>query len=397
MESYDLLLKNGTLIDPSSGIQAAMDVAFANGLVAACNPDINPSMSRRTIDCQGAYVVPGMIDMHVHTYWGVSHYGIERPDACCIARGATTIIDPGSAGADTFNGFRKYVVDQLDTRAFALINVSCLGMISFDFGEAVLPAALSIEKALETIEAHRDVIVGVKVRLGEESQGPERDAGLKALDIARNIADRSGLLLMVHPLDAYCDNLDDILNVLTAGDILTHTFHRYGCGILDENKRVREAVWNAQQKGIIFDVGHGMASFCWDVAEAAVAQGFWPDTISTDLHIYNQNGPVFDLVTTIGKFLHLGMPLEDAIKAVTLNPAQAIGKADFLGTLKNSAAGDAVVFSLEEGHFDLFDGTGEMVNGKWEFYNGTGKRRVAQRIMRVANVVKDGKLYVAKS
>lgn len=320
MTTYDLLLKNGMIIDPARRIHSVMDVAFSGGKVVVMDTGLSETAAHRTIDCSGAFVAPGMIDLHVHAYWGVSNYGLENPDTYCITRGATTILDPGSAGADTFQGFKKYVIDKMDTRIYVLINVSSLGMISFDIPELVFMDALNVKKALKVIEENRDVIVGVKVRLGAESQTGAEETGLEPLEIAREIADHSGLTLMVHPLEAFCDSIDDILPYLKAGDILTHTFHRYRCGVLDDEKRIRDSVIEARKRRVIFDVGHGMASFSWEVAEASASQGFWPDTISSDLHAYNFKGPVFDLATTASKFLHLGMPIHDVVAALTIAP-----------------------------------------------------------------------------
>ena len=135
MSKYDLLLKNGMVIDPSQHIHAVMDVAFIGGTVGAIENDLSETTSHQTVDCSGAFVAPGMVDLHVHAYWGVSHFGLKNPDAYCVARGATTVIDTGSAGADTFPGFKKYVIDKMDTRIYAFLNVSSLGIISFNIPE----------------------------------------------------------------------------------------------------------------------------------------------------------------------------------------------------------------------------------------------------------------------
>ena len=163
---------------------------------------------------------------------------------------------------------------------------------------------------------------------------------------------RSRLPIMVHPQDAWCESLDDILAVMRGGDILTHCFHGLSHGILDADGRVRRSVHEAMERGVIFDVGHGAGSFSWQVAERTLKQGVEPQTISSDLHAQNVNGPVYDLATTVTKFLHLGFPLETALHKVTATPAQVIRMADEIGTLRVGAWGDAVVFELEEGRFD---------------------------------------------
>ncbi len=390
---YELVLKNGTLIDPSQGLYGKKDVAFAEGKVAAIENDISESNAKEIIDCFGYQVAPGFVDLHVHTFWGVSHYGIDNTDKYCLAKGATTVVDTGSAGADTYRGFKRYVIERSKTRMFGMINIARNGMLNFDIGESVIIESLNVEKAAEMVEENRDTIVGVKVRLTEANVNPK--AGLLPLYRARDLADKVNLPIMVHPMDALCDSIDDILAVLRVGDIFTHCFHRDRCGILDDKRKIFDSVWKSMKKGVVFDVGHGMGSFIWNIAEPAFEQGFRPNVISTDLHIYNFNGPVFDLATTASKFLYLGMSLGDVIERVTLAPAKAIRKQDKLGTLKVGACGDAVVFKIKEGSFDLFDGTGEKIVDKWVLHNGTGEKRVGNQLIVPVKVIRNGQVYIS--
>ncbi len=354
---YDLLLKGGTLIDPAQGIHDVQDVGLAAGRVSEVGADLPAALAREVVDCSGRIVAPGMIDLHVHVYPGVSHFGIE-PDHHCLARGVTTAVDAGSAGADTFPGFRKYVIDVSATRLYANLNISALGMISPRIGELDDLRYADVSRAVATVEQHRDVILGIKVRLTANSIVSE-EAGLKPLYLAREAADAVGLPIMVHPSGAWADSLDEILGVLKAGDIVTHCFHGKGCGILDEHGCVRRAVHAARERGVRFDVGHGLGSFKWGVAERALQQGFLPDTISSDLHVYNVDGPVFDLATTVTKFVHLGMPVDDALARVTAAPARSLHMADEIGTLKPGAWGDVVVFEQREERCALVDSEGE--------------------------------------
>jgi dihydroorotase len=377
MAVYDLLLQGGTLLDPAQAIHAPRDVAFANGRVATVAETIDPANAQEVMDCAGYTVAPGLIDLHVHVFPGVSHYGIE-PDPHCIAKGVTTAMDAGSAGADTFPGFRKYVIEASATRLFATLNISSQGMLNAEIGELHDIRFANVPRALQTIEANRDRILGVKVRLTKHSLVSE-EAGIRPLHLAREAADAAGLPIMVHPQDAWTDSLDDILAVMGKGDILTHCFHAMPCGIFDDNRRIRPAVWEAVERGVVFDVGHGAGSFDWGVVESALAQGFLPQTISSDLHIYNVNGPVFDLATTVAKFLHLGLSLDDALAKVTTVPAQVMGMADAIGTLKVGAWGDAVVLAVEEGSFPLVDSAG---------VTRTGRRMLSPRA-----VIRQGKVY----
>ena len=380
MHNYELLIKNGTLIDAAQGIHARQDIGFANGHVAAVSDDIPISKAREVLDANGCFVTPGLIDLHVHVFYGVSHFGIE-PDSTCLARGATTVVDAGSAGADTFPGFRKYVIDVSDTRILAQLNISSQGMLTQEIGELENPDYADVGKACRMIEAHRDIILGVKVRLTRESIVGAR-AGMLPLHRAREAADAAGLPLMVHPQDAWCQSIDDILAVMGKRDILTHCFHDMPCGILDENGEIRDSVHAALERGVIFDVGHGAGSFSWDVANKAMAQGVEPTTISSDLHVYNVDGPVYDLVNVVNKFLYLGMPLDDALAKVTSVPADTILMPGEVGTLAVGAWGDAVVFELREGAFELVD--------------ARGQSRIGTQKLEPIVVVKSGRVYRQK-
>ena len=375
--AYDLLIRGGTLVDPAQNIHANKDVAFSNGVVAEVGDDLSKTDAQEVLDASGCLVTPGMIDLHVHVFYGVSHYGIE-PDPTCLAKGATTVVDAGSAGADIFPGFRKYVIDVSETRIFAQINISSQGMLTQEIGEFEIPEYADVDKACAMIEKHRDVILGVKVRLTKHSIVSER-SGMIPLHHAREAADAAGLPIMVHPQDAWCDSLDDILAVMGERDIVTHCFHGSRCGILDDDGKVRKSVHEAMERGVVFDVGHGAGSFSWDTVETAMSQGVAPQTISSDLHIYNLNGPVHDLANVVTKFLHLGMSLDDAIAKVTSVPAEVILMSDKIGTLAPGAWGDAIISELREGEFQLMDSRGEARTSRQNFVPVT--------------VVKGGRVY----
>jgi dihydroorotase len=251
-------------------------------------------------------------------------------------------------------------------------------MVSAAVGELEDLRYASVPKAVAMIERHRDVILGVKVRL-TRNQIVSAQAGMRPLYLAREAADAVHLPIMVHPQEAWCASLDDILAVMRDGDILTHCFHGLSHGILDGEGRVRRSVHEAVERGVIFDVGHGRGSFSWQVAERAMRQGVQPQTISSDLHAYNVNGPAFDLATTVSKFLHLGLPLEEALRKVTATPAATMGMAGRIGTLRAGAWGDAVAFELREGAFNLEDSHGEV---------RVGRQRLVPKI-----VVRGGRLH----
>ena len=359
---YDLLLHGGTLLDPARSMRLRNDVAFSGGRVAVIDDSIPTTQAAECLDCTGKFVSPGWIDLHVHVFAGVSHYGIP-PDPYCISKGVTTAVDAGSAGADTFAGLRQYVLDSNETRLYAFLNIASQGMISIEIGELEDIRWANVQKALKCAEDHRDRIVGIKVRLTRGHVVSEA-SGMKPLHLAREAADALGLPLMVHPQAAWCESLDDILAELKAGDILTHTLHGHAAHtIFDDNGTVRQSVRTAREQGVIFDLAHGVGSFYWEIAERAAEQGFWPDVISSDLHVYNFDGPVFDLATTMSKFLRLGLPLEAVIRRATTTPARIIGREEELGTLSVGAAGDTVVFDVQQGEFEFQDSDGQYRTG----------------------------------
>jgi dihydroorotase len=254
-----------------------------------------------TVDASGLVLVPGLVDLHTHLYEGVSHYGID-PDANCLRRGVTTAVDAGSAGAQTFPGFRRYVIERAQTRVLAFLHVAVQGMITTLVGELEDLRWASPEQAVARAREHPDVIVGVKVRLGYQMVGD--DPG-PALRLARQASEELGLPLMVHIIDMRRP-IGWLLRHLGEGDIVTHCFHANEGGILGPFGRLDPAVARARARGVLFDVGHGAGSFAFSVAKAAFAQDFPPDTVSSDLHAHNVAGPVYDQATTLSKLLHCG-------------------------------------------------------------------------------------------
>jgi dihydroorotase len=304
-------------------------------------------------------------------------------DPNCVAKGVTTVLDAGSAGAHTFPGFRRYVIDIAQTRVRALLNISVVGQSTHSpdnpHGELLDLRYANPGLAVRTIERHRDVILGIKIRLSRDIAG---DNDLKALHLAREAADAVKLPMMVHIGDTHTPLLD-ILPVLRGGDVITHCFHGREGGILDERGRILPAVRTAVGRGVHLDVGHGAGSFLFEVAEKALAQDLLPGTISSDLHQFNIHGPVFDLATTLSKFLLLGLTLEQVIARVTTHPAQTFGFEAGLGTLREGAEADVSVFALQEGDFTFTD--------------SLGRRRVGHRKLSPVATVKSGRLYGAAS
>jgi len=376
--AYDLLIRGGHVIDPSQNLSTVTDVAIAAGKVARVAPNISAGLARQTLDARGKIVTPGLIDVHVHVYDGVAPLGIPA-DPNCIAKGATTVVDAGSSGAHTFPGLRQYVVRMAETRVFALLNISVIGQstLSTDnpFGELLDLRYANPKLAIRTIEQNRDVIMGVKIRLTKNIAG-EHD--LRALALAQEAAQAVNLPLMVH-IGGSHSPVSAIVSRLRKGDLITHSFRGGDGGILDNRDRVLPEVRKAMENGVLLDVGHGAGSFSFQTAEATFREQIYPGTISSDVHQFNVDGPVFDLATTLSKFLLLGMSLEEVVRRATWNPAQAFPFPHHPGTLKTGAVGDAAVFEMRE--------------GKWEFTDSLGATRTGNRKLTPVATVKAGRVY----
>lgn len=375
---YDLLIKGGRLVDPAAGLSAERDVAISGIKIGRVAHSIAETEARQVLNARGKIVTPGLIDIHVHVYDGVAPLGIPA-DPNCIAKGVTTVVDAGSAGAHTFPGLRRYVINVVDTRVYALLNISVIGQSSMStdnfWGELLDLRYANPGLAIRTIEKNRDVILGVKVRLSRPIAG---DHDLAALRLAREAADAVRLPLMVHIGDTHSP-LKDILAMLSKGDVVTHCFRGGEGGILDQNARVLPEVRAAVERGVHLDVGHGAGSFSFRTAETALKQELLPGTISSDLHQYNVNGPVFDLATTLSKFLHLGLTMEQVIERAATNPANTFGFPEGLGTLREGAEADVAVFHLAEGDF--------------EFVDTEGQKRLGHRKLMPIATVRAGRTY----
>ena len=357
----DLILKGGRVIDPSQGIDAVMDVGFKAGKVAAVSAALVPG-SAELRDVSGLIVSPGLIDLHTHVYWGGTSLGIDA-DEFCRTSGVTTSVDTGSAGPGNFAGFRKHVIERSEVRILAYLHVSHAGIYGFSntvmVGESEDLRLMDPVTAAEVAGKNRDVIVGIKVRVGRHASG---DQGAAPLDIALQVADEVGMPLMCH-IDEPPPSYEEVIAKLRPGDVLTHAFRPFPNAPCTAQGTVRPAVLAARKRGVLFDIGHGMGSFSYKTARAMLANGFLPDTISSDVHALCINGPAFDLVTTLSKFLCLGMSLNEVIKASTENAAFALKRPE-LGSLKPGSAGDATILSVDDGQFDYVDATGEHLTGK---------------------------------
>ncbi len=360
---YDLIVGGGRVVDPAQDLDASIDIGIIGPRIAAVGANLAAQGVRDgVIDAHGLLVTPGWVDLHTHVYWGVAPLGVDA-DAHCLRRGVTTAVDAGSAGASTFAGFRRYVIDVSLTRVVAMLHLSAIGMARDDnfgadaVGELEDIRWANVERALEVARAHADVVTGIKIRISAEHVGQDAARTREVLRRARRVADAIGKPVMVHAGNTAV-GLDEILGNLLRGDVVTHVYHGRSEGVLDEAGRVRSSVRAAVERGVTFDVGHGAGSFTWQVAHAGMEQGLLPGTISSDIHAWNIAGPVFDLATTASKLLHLGLGLPEVIRRVTATPAACIGRANELGTLAPGAAADISLFRVVQGEFHFRDSAG---------------------------------------
>jgi dihydroorotase len=357
--SHDLVIHGGTVIDPANGIEGAGDVAIGHGRVAGVGAGIDRSGALETFDATGLLVVPGLVDLHVHVYWGGADLSVE-PGPHDLARGVTTMVDAGSSGANNFPAFRRYIMEPFPGTILAFLNIAVMGQADPDLGELHDIRYAKVDRAIEVARANPDRIVGLKVRVSEQLAGPN---GVEAVRLAREAGTAIGRPVMVH-IGGSTAPVEDILELLGPGDIVTHSYTGWEPGLLDTTRRIIPAAREARSRGVLFDVGHGRGSFAFGRAEDALADGFRPDTISTDLHRFNVPTPVTDLTTTMSKFLYLGVGLPDVIAMTTAAPAAAIDVAGACGTLGVGSAADVTVLRLEEGSFLLEDSYGATVTSR---------------------------------
>lgn len=346
---FELLIKGGHVLDPAAGLTGLLDVAVDGGTIAAVDAGIPVEAAARVIDAGGQLVTPGLIDLHTHIYPGATYWGI-RPDPVAAVSGVTTWVDAGSAGAFNIQGMRDYLKRTSRVRAYAFLNISSIGLVagalelrSMDFCDVALCVKLA--------RLNADFVRGVKVRMGTGTSG---EHGIEPLRRALDAAQQLDLPLMVH-ISSTPPEIDEVCDLLRAGDLLTHAFTAGTMRLTEADGRPREAVRRALDRGVLLDMGHGGGGFAFEVAEPLAAVGIRPHILSTDLHQASLWGPVYDLPTCIAKGLVLGMSLPDVIRASTDTPARVLGLQGKIGTLRPGARADMSLFQMEQGDFSLVD------------------------------------------
>jgi dihydroorotase len=357
--SYDLLLKGGHVIDGKNKISSVLDVAIADGKIAAVAANIPASKAFKVVDAAGLYVVPGLIDMHAHVYAGTGQraaYDGDNsvyPDGFTSRSGVTTVADAGSSGWRNFPDFKDRVIDRAKTRVLAFLNIVGAGM-----GGAVEQhvSEMDAQAAAAMAARYKDTIVGIKTA---HYEGPEWISVERAVE-AGTLANIPvmvdfGTFRPERPFQ------DLVLKKLRPGDICTHTYLGW-VPMLDDQGRLLPYLLEARRRGIIFDVGHGGGSFLFRQAVPAMRQGFGPDSISTDLHIGSMNAGMKDMLNVMSKFLNIGMPLDEVILRSTWTPAREI-RHEELGSLSVGAPADVAVLRVQEGHFGFVDTYGARMKG----------------------------------
>ncbi len=368
-QMYDVLLKGGHVIDPANEIDSVRDVAIQGNVIRKVADSIPESDAKKVVSVEGLYITPGLIDLHGHvTGYGGSIY----PDDTALLTGTTTLVDAGGAGWRTFEEFRKKIIETSKTRVLALIHIAGGGMVHEAEGDL---ADMNPEKTAAMIKKHRDVIVGIK-----HAHYPH--AGWDAIQRAIKAGRMADVPVMFDDkifTNSGRHSREKLLDYMRPGDMHTHCYNDRQVEIVSRfSGKVHDYAREARRRGVLFDLGHGGGSFLWPVATRAMADGFPPDTISTDLHQSSILGPEPDMPNCISKMMTLGMSLQDAIMRSTQNPAKAIGKFPEIGTLGEGRGADIAVLRLEEGVFAYKDA--------W------GKRKLGDKKLKAVMTLRDGEI-----
>jgi len=368
-DKFDLVIKGGEVLDPSQSLRGRRDIGIRYGVIEAVEPDIPAARALRTIDAGGKLVTPGLVDLHCHVYPYGSAIGIPA-DELIAHQCTTTCVSAGDAGANNFAGFRRFIVAQTRTRLYAFVHIANIGLTPFPLPELYNLDFAQVDACAKTVAENADIAIGVKVRMSENVIARNGAEPLRRAIRACEMAGTGGRVMAHIGGVENVALMAEILDLLRPGDILTHSYS--GAPNLAgaftnivQDGRLLPAALAAKRRGVFFDVGHGGGSFDYTVAEAAIAQGCPPDTISSDIHVVSGNTPGMPYLTWVmSKFLGLGFTLEQVVAMATVNPAKVINRAPKLGTLQIGAPGDIAIMELVEGPVSFVDTRNNARNGR---------------------------------
>ena len=364
---YDILIKNGEVMDPSRSFRQKADLAVVEGKIAAIEPEIPAALGLDVIDAKGLYVTPGLVDLHTHCAHDMTDLSVEA-EPIAAKSGVTTWVDAGSFGPDQVKGFGRFIVAPAQVRKFGFVHLYA-NLRNPDV-DVVQYVRRGKKQTAAAVLENRDFVLGVKVYVGFNMNGKY---SLEFLKIARELGEEFKFPIMAH-ISFAPPQTTEVMNLMRAGDIVTHCYNAHSIGILEKTDpredvfastgKLKAGVREARGRGVLFDVGHGAGSFNFGAARAALEAGFPPDTISTDIYAASVNGPVFDLPTTMSKMLYLGMSFEDILLRVTANPARIVNRLPGMGTLAIGAPADVALLAIEDGQFQLVDSQRNIVSAQ---------------------------------
>lgn len=365
-EKKDLLLCGGIVLDPSQKINRKADVHVIDGKIAEIGEDLPGNPNSVRINVEGCYVVPGLIDMHSHVYpsFPFAEDGLPtiHPEAHMFQSGVTTVVDAGTCGCRDFMYFKEQIIDKSRLRILAFVNIASGGMVNLESEQNIREFHPEIAAAIA--KEFDSVVVGIKtahywVGIPFDKDHPAWESVDRAVE--------AGELCHKPVMADFQPNLPErtyeelILKRLRPGDIHTHVYAQQ-FPILNDEKKVQQFMFDARERGVIFDLGHGAGSFWFRNAVPAYQQGFYPDILSTDLYLDNVAGPVINLLHVMSKYLNIGMSMEEIIYRTTKRPAEVIGHKE-LGDLKIGGCADVAVLKMEQGIYGFADSGHARMNG----------------------------------
>ncbi|MCY4417332.1 MAG: amidohydrolase/deacetylase family metallohydrolase [Chloroflexi bacterium] len=379
MATYDLIIKGGTVIDPTEGLHGAYDVGITGGKIAAVAADLPVDDADRVVEVNGRYVTPGLIDLHTHVYEGVNGNGVNA-DIGGVRAGVTTMVDAGSSGCDTYGGFPAHIIPNNDTEIIPFLHICRTGLATTP--DIFAPSSIDLERTIQVVEESNGVIRGIKARMVSPAL---EIMGMEMPRQAKRAAKEAGVPLMVHIGDTEkrypAEVIRELLPIMEPGDIVTHFFTANPGGVLDTDGNLVPEAREAHERGVWLDTAHGRANFSFDIGERVLDQGVEPHCISTDLTVPGRIRTVHSMTEMMTRFLAMGFTLDRVVEMCTINPARAIGEADRLGSFAVGKQADVSVLDIED--------------GDWVVYDVLGNGRKSERAVVPVLSIKRGEVFEA--